>query len=110
MAALTATQQGAGPKRIQLGDRFLRTFRYTIANLNAADEFVVGGPSGTGLRWIDRVIGAVGIGTAVTTDMPVYKRNCASGTAGTEDTAADGGALSIEGAVGTYEVTVLGKL
>jgi hypothetical protein len=82
----------------------------TIANANAADEFVVGGAGGTGLRWIDRIVGDANIGIAVTTDRPVYKRNCASGTAGTEDTAADGGALSIEGAIGTYEITVIGKL
>jgi len=107
MAALTATVVG---KRIPVGDRVLRTFRFTIANANAADEWVAAGPSGTGLRWIDRIVGAVGIGTAVTTDMPVYKRNCASGTGGTEDTAADGGALSIEGAAGTYEVSVIGKI
>jgi hypothetical protein len=106
MAALVATRVG---RREPVGSRFMQSFRFTIANANAADEFVVGGPSGTGLRWIDRIAGCVGIGTAVTTDMPVFKRNCASGTAGTEDTAADGGALSIEGAAGTYEVQVFGK-
>jgi hypothetical protein len=105
MAALTATRVG---NRLPIGDRFLVTFRVTIANANAADEWVAAGPSGTGLRWIDRVIGVVDVNaTADETEVPVVLKNEGTGTAGTEGTT--GGALAIEGNAGTYEISLIGK-
>jgi hypothetical protein len=100
MAALTPTHIGR-PK--PLGDRMVRTIRFTIANANAADEWIV-----TGLSWVDAVLGIIVTGTGVENDVPTYLRNC-QGTGQTEDTQADGGKLAIEGAAGTWEVTVIGK-
>jgi len=110
MAALTATRVG---KRLPIGDRFLVTFRVTIANANAADEWVAAGPAGTGLRWIDRVLGVVDVAaTADETETPTVAKNNVEGTGAStiEDVAASGGGLAIEGNAGTYEITLIGKI
>lgn len=102
MAALTFTPTGT--RRQVLGDRVVVSGRFTIANVAAADEWV-----DTRLSWIARIVGVVAIGTASLADLPAFKRN-AQGTGGTEDTAAQGGDLAVEGVAGVYEVTVIGKL
>jgi hypothetical protein len=102
VAALTPTYLTG---KLPVGHKVIRVVEFTIANADAADEWI-----DTGLSWIDGVVGCVPAnGTAELADFPVFKRNCGSGTGGTQDTAADGGLLSVEGTAGVWNVTVIGK-
>jgi len=101
VAALTPTYLTG---KLPVGHKVIRTFRFTIANADAADEWV-----DTGLTWIDAVIGVVAIGTADIAELPAFKKNC-QGTGGTENTTTTGGDLAVEGNAGVFEVTVLGKV
>lgn len=98
MAALTATKKALLP----IGDKVLATFGFTIANANAADEWI----QCAGLSWIEAVVGVVPIGTADLIDVPAFVLN-AEGTGVTAGT--DPGALGIEGNAADWQVTVIGK-
>jgi hypothetical protein len=100
MAALARTDVH---RPLPVGDRMQRTFRVTVSNLAAADEWVP-----TGLSFIDAIIGWAAIGQAGIPDAPVFRKN-AQGTGVAEGT--NGGDLAIEvvTTAGTFEVTVLGK-
>jgi hypothetical protein len=98
MAVLTAT---ALTGKIPHGEHFCRTFSVTIANANAADEWIV-----TGLSKVITVLGIIRNGTAVGANLPAIVKN-AAGTGQTADTTM--GALALEGDAATYEVTVVGR-
>jgi len=99
MAALTPTHIG---RRKPLGDRTIKTIQFTIANANAADEWVV-----TGLATIEAVIGIVPFGTADVAEIPSVVLN-ARGTGVAAD--ANPGDLGVEGNAAVWQVTVVGKL
>jgi hypothetical protein len=100
MAALTGTKM-LGAAGLPLGQYILQTEEFTIANANAADEWI-----DTGYSEVIAVVGVVVIGTAVEADLVAFVEN-ASGTGDTEDS--DMGYLGIEGAAGTYQVTYIAR-
>lgn len=98
MAALTATEV---TKRLPVGDRTMKTLRFTIANANAGDEWIV-----TGLSTIESVVGSAVIGQADVAETPAFRKN-AQGTDVAEGT--NHGDLAVEGNAATFEVTVIGR-
>lgn len=98
MAALTAT---ALTSKTPYGEYFERCFSVTVANANAADEWIV-----TGFKTVIAVTGVVRNGTAVGANLPAIVKN-ARGTGVAAGTNA--GDLGIEGDAATYEITVVGR-
>jgi len=99
MAALTATRIG---RRKPWGDRFVQMYQFTIANANAADEWIV-----TDFKHIEGVLGIVPFGTADIAEIPSVVLN-ADGTGVTAGD--DPGHLGIEGNAAVWQVTVVGKI
>lgn len=96
MAALTPSES---TKRLQVGDRVFQTFRVTVVNLAATDEWVP-----TNFSRVDAVVSGAVLGTALANVN--FVKN-AQGTGVAEDV--NPGDVAIESDVATdVEVTVIG--
>jgi len=102
MAALTATRVG---RRKPYGDRFIQAVVVTIANANAADEWISSASSG--FKQIETVLGIVPLGTADIAEAPAVVLN-AQGTGVAAGTNA--GDLGLEGNAADYHITIVGRI